>query len=236
MFTIVMPMDTNRLEQFKVTKGIYDEMPQKKEFIIPTRSRKEVGKYLKENGLMKDVHLVSYKYKDGFNPSTALNLGVKWSKYENIIITSPEVKPTTDVLGQLSKLSGKNVVCEVSDQDESGNLTILVGEAYRSNDPSMYFLALFNRGDIEKINGWDEDFMKGYAYEDNDFGARWVRAGLPFEFHGEIKAVHQYHPRSETVPGGMAVNLLKFHYNNDHNVTYCENGLNYLEDMEDHTF
>lgn len=239
MFTIIMPMDTNRLEQFKVTKHVYDEMPQDKEFLIITRSKREVQKYLSDNRLMKDVRIISYKHKNGFNPSKAFNIGIKEansSNSNNIIITSPEVKPSTDVLAQLSKLVGKNVVCEVSDQDESGNLTLLVGEAYRSSDPSMYFLALFNRSDIEKINGWDEDFMKGYAYEDNDFGARWVRAGLPFEFHGEIKAVHQYHPRSETIPGGMAANLLKFHYNNDHNVTYCDNGLNYLEDLADHTF
>jgi len=82
--------------------------------------------------------------------------------------------------------------------------------------------------DIETINGWDEEFMKGYAYEDNDFGDRWVRAGLPFEVHDEIKAVHQYHPRSETIKGGTATNMQLYHDNTDKGVTKCLNGLRKL--------
>jgi hypothetical protein len=178
---------------------------------------------------MKDVRLFPYKVKEGFNPSRAFNLGVKEAKYDNIIITSPEVKPSTDVLEQLSKLLDKNVVCQVSDQDEKGNLVILVCSTYRADNPAMYFLAMFKREDLEKINGWDEEFMKGYAYEDNDFGERWVRAGLPFEVHDEIQAVHQYHPRGETIRGGMATNQLHFYHNTDAGVTYCKNGLNKVQ-------
>jgi hypothetical protein len=227
MFSILMPMDTNRLEQFKLTKQVYDEMPQVKEFIIPTRSIKEVTEYLTANDLMKDVRLIAYEYNEpGFNPSKALNIGVRNARYDQIIVTSPEVKPSTDVLDQLSPLVGKNVMCEVSDQDIEGNLTILISPEYRGSDPSMYFLAMFNKSDIEKINGWDEKFMKGYAYEDNDFGARWNRARLPFELHMEIKAVHQYHPRSETIPNGLTINEKLFQKNNADGVTYCKNGLN----------
>lgn len=229
MFSIITPMDTNRLEQFKHTKLAYDEMPQKKEFIIPTRSEFQVARYLDDHGLMKDVRLIPYAHELGFNPSKALNVGVRNAKYEHVIVTSPEVKPTTEVLEQLDKVLGKNVVCEVSDQDVNGNLTLLVSETYRTSDPSMYFLAMFNKSDIEKINGWDEEFMKGYAYEDNDFGARWVRAGLPFEFRPEIKAMHQYHPRGETITNGLAINEKTFQANNANGVTYCKNGLNVVE-------
>lgn len=225
MFSIIFPLDANRLEQFKNTKEVYDSFTQKKEFIIPTRSLQEVEAFLQDHDLMKDVHLIPYEVEKGFNVSKALNIGVRAAKYKNIIITSPEVKPTTNVLEQLSELSGKNVMCEVTDQDVDGNLTILISETYRGSDPSMYFLAMFQKSDIEKINGWDEDFMKGYAYEDNDFGARWKRAGLPFELHMEIKAVHQYHPRGETIPNGITINEQKYQKNNADGVTYCKNGL-----------
>lgn len=228
MFSIIAPMDTNRLEQFAETKKAYDAMPQKKEFIIPTRSKPDVAQYLKDHDLMKDVTLITYKHETGFNPSMALNLGVRKAKYDNLIITSPEVKPTTNVLEQLSELLDKNVVCQVQDQDENGNLTVLVSKTYRGDTPAMYFLAMFKRADIEAINGWDEEFMKGYAYEDNDFGDRWVRAGLPFEVHEEIQAVHQYHPRSETIPGGMATNQLHYYANTDNGVVRCVNGLEQL--------
>lgn len=225
MFTIVSPMDAERLEQFTQTKRAYDEMSQEKEFIIPTRSVSEVSKYLVDKALMKDVRLIPYTVETGFNVSKALNLGVRNAKYDNIIITSPEVKPSTDVLAQLSECQGKNIVCQVADQDENGNLSILVSKTFRGETPAMYFLAMFQKKDIEAINGWDEDFMKGYAYEDNDFGDRWVRAGLPFEIREDICAVHQYHPRGETIRGGMAINQQHYHDNTDAGVIRCNNGL-----------
>lgn len=218
-------MDTNRLKQFTVTKRLYDEMPQKKEFIILTRSFSEVKKYLLDNDLMNNVRLIEYQVESGFNPSRAFNLGVTNAKYDNIIITSPEVKPSSDVLAQLSECLDKNIICGTWDEDADGNLTVLVSKDYRAHSPWGYFLAMFRREDIEKINGWDEDFMNGYAYEDNDFGERWNRAGLPFEIREDIIGVHQFHPRTETITGGTTTNLEKFNANNANGITYCKNGL-----------
>lgn len=229
MFSIIAPMDTNRLEQFANTKRMYDSMPQIKEFIIPTRTADKVGKFLKDNGLDTNVTLLPYEWTRGFNPSKALNMGVRAAKYDQIIITSPEVKPKTDILGQLSELIGQNVICRVWDENERHELTAsLVHRGYRDDSPAMYFLAMFNKSDIEVINGWDEDFMKGYAYEDNDFGERWNRAGLPFIVRDDIQGVHQYHPRSETIKGGASTNFEKFNENNDKGVIRPANGLNVL--------
>lgn len=221
-------MDKNRLEQFKKTKEAYDAMPQEKEFLIPTRTQFAVGDFLKLHNLEKDVRIIPYQHDDGFNPSRAFNMGVRESKYNNIIITSPEVKPTSNVLEQLSDCLGQNIVCEVWDEAEDGRKTLLVNSIHRSDTPAMYFLAMFNKKDIEKINGWDEDFMKGYAYEDNDFGERWRRAGLTYSFRDDITALHQYHPRSETKRNGMAINKMKFDENNDKGVIKCKNGLKQL--------
>lgn len=225
-FSIIAPMDTNRLKQFTNTKRAYDKMPQKKEFIIPTRSYDKLKEYLTDNDLIKDVRLIPYTVKKGFNPSKAFNIGVREAKYDQIIITSPEVLPKTDVLGQLEELIGANVVCQVWDEDEKNQVvTSLVNESFRSETPAMYFLAMFNRKDIEAINGWDEEFMKGYAYEDNDFGERWKRAHLPWMVRDDIQGVHQYHPRGETIRGGMGINFEQYHRNNDNNITFCANGL-----------
>lgn len=227
MFSLIMPLDPNRLSQFKTTKRAYDEMPQTKEFVIPTRSKGEVMTYLQAYGLSKDVRLIPYTIEgEGFNVSKALNLGVKNSKYDSIIITSPEVKPKTEVLNQLEDLIGKNVVCQVWDEDKDHKVVMsLVHKGFRSQTPAMYFLAMFNKKDIEAINGWDEEFMRGYAYEDNDFGDRWVRAGLPFEIHEEIEAIHQFHPRSETIPGGLSKNANLHHENNEKGIIKPLNGL-----------
>jgi len=87
MLSICFPMDDGRLEQFKVTKQAYDKMPQKKEFVIATRSYNEVTKYLKEHKLDKGVRLVPYTISSGFNPSKGLNVAVRNAKYNTIIIT-----------------------------------------------------------------------------------------------------------------------------------------------------
>lgn len=226
MFSIIAPLDTNRLEQFRVSKRIYDAMDQVKEFIIPTRSYDKVQDYFEQHGLTKNVKLIPYEHKHGFNPSKAFNIGVRNAQYDNIIITSPEVKPKTDVLKQLSERIGTNVVCRVWDEDEEGKATSsLVHRGFRSENPGMYFLAMFQKKDLEVINGWDEDFMKGYAYEDNDFGERWVRAGLKFKVADDIEAVHQYHPRFETIPSGMQINYQKYQDNTNKGVTRCKNGI-----------
>ena len=217
MFTIVAPIDTNRLEQFQKTKRVYDTMPEVKEFIMPTRSYEAVHDYLTRNRLMKDVKLVPYKHATGFNPSKALNIGVRNAKYNNIIITSPEVKPRPDVLEKLSQVLDQNVICRVWDEDEANKVySVLVQEGYRDQTPAMYFLAMFIKSDVEKINGWDENFMDGYAYEDNDFGERWERAELPFIVRDDIEGTHQYHPRGETVPNGLAINNQHLLDNRDH--------------------
>lgn len=221
-----MPLDTNRLKQFKVTKRIYDEMPQKKEFLIPTRSIEKLDEYFTKHKLMKNVEFIPYEHKDGFNCSKALNLGVGNAMYNSVIITSPEVKPLTNVLEQLSGCIGANIVCEVADEGEDGKIKdILVSSTFRADSPAMYFLAMFNKRDILSINGWDEDFMKGYAYEDNDFGERWKRAGLPWAVRDDIKGVHQYHQRTETIRGGMAINNQKFIDNNDKGIVWVSNGI-----------
>ena len=207
-------MDLDRIEQFKNTKLIYDAMPEIKEFIIPTRSLEKLEPQLKKLGLFKDTRLIPYTIVKGFNVSKALNIGVRESKYDQIIITSPEVKPQPDLLTQLKKSIGQNIICSAVDEDSEGKLSPLVHNGFRSENPAMYFLALFNKKDIEAINGWDEAFMDGYAYEDNDFGERWNRAGLPFVVRDDLNGVHQYHPRSETIVNGFMTNLDLFNKNN----------------------
>lgn len=231
MFSFVVPLDNNRLELFKNSKRLYDESPTVSEFIIPTRDELIVARYLDDNKLSTGVKLIPYTLDTpGFNCSKALNLGVRNAKYDSIIITSPEVRPISNVLKQFSKLVGKNVIAQVFDLDEKGEITMsLVNFGYRSQNPAMYFLAMFNKADIQKINGWDEDFMLGYAYEDDDFGSRWLRAELAFEVHDEIQAEHQYHQRLETIAGGTDINHNKFNDNNTRGIVQAPNGLYNLD-------
>lgn len=226
MFSIIMPMDLDRLDQFANTKQTYDRMKFKKEFIIPTRNKEELKNILAMDGLMKDVRLIPYTIDSGYNCSKALNIGVSKAKYDQVIITSPEVVPKTEVLEQLSKCLGENIVCQVWDENENNDITIsLVCTGFRDSNPGMYFLAMFNKKDILSINGWDENFMKGYAFEDDDFGRRWVRAGLPFKVRDDIQGIHQYHERAETIDGGAQINEQTLRDNDNAGVVWVKNGI-----------
>jgi len=207
-FSIIMPIDTNRVEQFCNTYKAYSELGDfEYEFIMPTRSYDKVKEYFDTHNIIDKVKLIPYTHDTGYNPSKALNLGVNNAQYENIIITSPEVMPKTNVLQQLSECPGQNVLCQVFDEDANKKISMsLVNSNFRSQHPGMYFLAMFQKKDIEAINGWDEAFMQGYAWEDDDFGHRWNRAKLPFVVRDDIQAIHQYHPRSETIPNGWTIN------------------------------
>lgn len=229
MISIVMPMDDDRFEQFANTKRVYDSMAQEKEIIIPTRRPKQVLSYLQANDLGRDVKVVPYVWDHGFNPAHALNLGVRsvWHDSQSVIITCPEVRPFFDVLDRLGDYAGANVVCQVWNLDEEGNrISSLVNSGYRFETPGFYFLAMYNISDIWSINGWDERFMAGHAHEDEDFGNRWVRAGLPFEVVDEIQGEHQYHPpHGELEEGANEINWRLMQENNQNMVTWCERGI-----------
>jgi hypothetical protein len=220
--SIIIPTEKDRLKMLVDTLMCYtDKLMDFRliEVIVPSRTimdSKEIFDYFNkycqdyiDEGISMDatiplnIKVIPYTY-DGeyFNPSMALNLGVKNSSYNNILITCPEVVPRTNVLEQLQDLEEGNYICQVIDGNEDSTDGIsLVNKNFRGETPAMYFLALFRKEDLEKINGWDEDFMGGYAWEDTDFGNRWIRAGIPFEVRDEIIGVHRYHPRGSTNPG-----------------------------------
>lgn len=223
-FSIIMPIDQGREELFSKTMEKYAELgiPKNTEFILVSRN---CSFDIYDKSI--DFKIINYKFEgEYFNPAMALNLGVKHAKYDNIIITCPEVIPLTNVLKQLSSSKRDNIVCQVFDQKPDGSRSIsLVNTNFRSNTPGMYFLACFKKEDIECINGWDEEFMKGYAWEDCDFGDRFVRAGLKFKVKDEIQAEHQYHPRESSTSEGYYINAKKYKDNNDNKIFRCENGL-----------
>ena len=220
--SIIMPTEKDRVPLLMVTLAQYVKfgLPKDIEFIIPSRTLK-VGNIKFPN---INIKIIPYKYEGKyFNPSMALNIGVRNSRFGDILITCPEVKPVTNVLQQLSLLPRGNYVCQVWDLKENGGRRIsLVNTKFRGGKPSMYFLAMFKKEDIETINGWDEDFMQGYAFEDDNFGNRFFNSGLKFEVKDGIQAEHQYHEREPMGEG--------YTYNRKLNIDkrlekYCKNGL-----------
>ena len=191
--SIIIPCEKNRMELLQNTLHAYGrfKVPEDHELVIVSRDIKPFRVFGMKVGVL------NYRYPgEHINPAMAFNTAVARVNSENIIITSPEVMPITNVLQQFKELGRGNYIAQVWDMNEDGTRGIsLVNKEFRGDDPSMYFLAHFKKEDILKINGWDEEFMEGHGYEDTDFGHRWVRAGIPFEVIEKIQAEHQWHPR-----------------------------------------
>jgi hypothetical protein len=221
-FSIIMPCEKNRFDLLSNTLEKYKAqgLPDDVEFLIISRTLEP-----KTSGC---VRIINYQW-DGmfFSTSLPMNIGVREAKYPNLIITCPEVMPKTEVLSQFSRLERGNYVAQVFDENEFGNSSFsLVNTNFRSETPAMYFLACFKKEDIEAINGWDEDFMGTYAWEDTDFGSRFARAGLPFKVLDEIQGIHQYHPRGySSQEEGLRKARALYEDNNKEGIIRPKNGL-----------
>lgn len=224
--SVVSPCDLDRLDLLKqsLEKYVLFGIPDYFEYIIITRSINKDDLDFEKFPFLRIIRYEhNYKY---FCQVKALNIGVVNSKYNNILVTSPEVYPKTNVLKQLSELPRGNYVCEVLDQSITGEETsILTKRRTVWKNPGFHYLALLKKEDIYVINGWDEDFILGFGYDDRDFGNRWIRAGLPFEIKYDIIGVHSYHYRPKRCTG-FRVNKRKLISNNINNITAVKNGLN----------
>jgi hypothetical protein len=237
---IILVDDLNRLNLFKKTFLTYLENNTNKknliEFIFLTRNEKlllEISKiyenYIEKYDNNKNIEFTKIKYIFNnifsFNPALALNLGVKNSKYNNIIITCPEVYLIRNIFSYIEKNGRNNYVFEVIDENQDGTDKLsLVCSGYRDLSPAMYFLACYKKEDIEKINGWDLKFMNGYAHEDVDFGERFVRANLEFKIIDGKWGRHQWHVRGNA-NSFWYINYNILNENNKNKVIVCENGL-----------
>ncbi len=50
---------------------------------------------------------------------------------------------------------------------------------------------------LDAIGGWDEEYLKGIAFEDNDFSARLFDQVKKFVIDDAVTVIHQSHPRNE---------------------------------------
>ena len=224
---------SDRRELLKNTLKKYEELlrdrTEEVEFIIVSRTIFDL-RFL--DGINLTLRLLIYQHDDreGFAPSKAFNLGIQQALADYIAITSPEVIPITNVIEQFFKLPKANYICKCIDQNQNGTLGMtLVDSKFRSSSPEMYFLAFYRKEDILKINGWDEEFMYGFGWEDNDFGSRFMRAGLKFNVRDDMVALHQYHPRIDLDISNSREKFNKncqiFIKNNSDKLIRCQKGI-----------
>jgi hypothetical protein len=203
MISLLYPIK-NRLPLFKNTidsiLSYYNGIKNKFEIILLSNIlENDLKNYVLELKNILNISYIIYNYPNHYcemiNPAYAFNLGCNLSKYNSIILSSPEIKHKTPVIKQLLELTGQNILCKVEELDNNGKLIqLLMGEKEpdRKNNPGMYFIGMYNKKDYIDIGGLDEKYMIGLDYEDKDFGLRFMHN---FTTTDSIVGIHQQHPR-----------------------------------------
>ncbi len=146
------------------------------------------------------------------NPAHAFNVGLAIATKERLIVMSSDVEITPGVVKSMDRfwtpdvLYTPRIVDMDSGQEYCGEARIF---------PAPWFLAM-PTGIAQQIGGWDEKFLDGLCYEDNDFLGRLCL------YLGEIKcdwkpiAYHQSHPQP-----AYALEDLEIRAANQRNRDYC---------------
>ncbi len=162
------------------------------------------------------------KLQSAYNPAYSINLGVKQSSGDIIVLTSPEVVNASTnaeiiaqefttpgsrfLLGWMDELPASLVAPHINDLsvEKLKALCKIPGNAAMCRDdvphrpwkPENYFLGILRKSDFINIGGIDERFMGSIAYEDNFFAHCCEHAGFPAQICTKIAGIHLSHSRA----------------------------------------
>jgi glycosyltransferase involved in cell wall biosynthesis len=137
------------------------------------------------------------------NPAVAWNVGIRQAQGRWVAISSPEVcHRTTHNVHDLNAYRPEHVAVVADVYDRAWADTEFggwIGGGPRQRP--LCFLARFDRAFLLRIGGFEERFMAGRSYDDNEFAERFTANGGVYEFTaGAVVAEHLPHPRAEPGP------------------------------------
>ena len=152
--------------------------------------------------------------KDYFNPCVPYNVGFSAIKGDKVIIQNPECCHMGDVVSYVEEnLTDDTYLsfhCYASTPDDLRLLNLGQSINYLNNKvsaggcwynhevhrpESFHFTTAMTRSSLSKLNGFDERFAQGRAYDDAEFVRRAV-ALLEVKYVSEPHVIHQYHPKT----------------------------------------
>lgn len=223
-YSVIIPLYKDRKTQFKISLGSYVnqtyDMNQVEFIIIDQGNDENVEELYTQHKLrIKNIRvdLNKVEYNGGQNPSYAQNVGFKHAQGEYIVLTSPEVVFENQTFQKFDQKINPNIMlyCTVAevktlDTNKVFDHNYLVNQKSgnwlchpRSRPlPMAYFMAVINKQVIFDVNGVDEDFMQGIAYEDDDFGRRLHTKVKPV-YDLTIFGAHLHHSRNYQHGDGM---------------------------------
>jgi len=166
------------------------------------------------------------KDKNSSNPAIPINISVKQSSGDIVVITNPEAMPLSPVLEHLEEACQPNTYTLVPCYSVSIENQKIVNDTpinrLKDTFPPFnnvalwdegadawyehpeyiarffYFFAAMKKDDFIKIGGIDEDFSDGRGYEDNDFVRRVLANGFQIQYDMQELVLHQNHYSGES--------------------------------------
>jgi len=177
--------------------------------------------YLDEFPFLKIIRL-EQKDKWYINPCVPFNKGISKANGDIIVLQNPECLHVHDVLTYISENINDENYISISAYGLESRLTKLLPEhikngtlldffntfpqrPYRGYDMSgwynhsiyrpvhFHFCSAITRNNMKKLNGFDERFAYGIAYDDDEIVARIRILGLKLHIENSVSVIHQYH-------------------------------------------
>lgn len=157
-----------------------------------------------------DITLLRISNKTWYNPAPAFNIGFNYAlikKPEKIIIQNAECYHYQDILSYLKNLTDENYItfgCYSQGRGEligsviNNRIARFNGDSAWYNHPiyrpnAYHFCSAITTDNLIKINGFDERFSQGIAYDDDYFINQIRLLGLKVEILAEPFVIHQWH-------------------------------------------
>lgn len=146
-------------------------------------------------------------------PGFVLNIAVKQSKGEYILIQQPEIYyETSTCIKEMMRAcySVKDVISPQVALDNGEFLSALragrvisVSNSLETQDSALPWCMLMHKSEFEEIGGYDEDFV-GYCFDDNDFSDRLKANCCKLVTLEDQRVIHLFHPRSPQYRVGLS--------------------------------
>lgn len=134
--------------------------------------------------------------KTWVNPCVVFNRGITKATGDIILLQSPECIHVGDCLSYIAKnLTIKNYITLACIAETNSNDKIWYNHK-EYNPRGLHFASAIYKSNIDKLGGgFDEDYAKGYCFDDNDFVEKVKELGLEVEILDDKVpyVVHQYH-------------------------------------------
>lgn len=139
------------------------------------------------------------------NPCVPMNVAVRATTRDIVVLTNPEIEHREDVLGPMLDMMASEMDYVAAKCWDVDLKKWIVGPEVKYEHPEMipegaYFhmCAMLHRSLFEMAGGFDEDYRNGYAYEDADFLWRLRSVGANFKLSDKV--VYHYHTRKTNRP------------------------------------